>query len=407
MKTTLVLHWRALVSKIHPPLPMSPRESLKVLTLLNASLNRHLDLAYPPGLGDQAHSPNNHVRSILASPLFRTMPRFRQSRHARPKSKGPPSLDSMHLMKNPMAYFQENIAAGMADLELAKLSLEIQKKNCLASPTGNVRKSLKNTGAGSIMLNWLWSSGMEENLDFMRDTGFTKQLIVFLVAEKCHDRVVMWLRRIYEDPNFSPEATKKAIGPVLLQLIKSENWYGNGLGSAIGLFLDLLEERGAMEPSSKGLYPEFRAAGRYIALAIPDSTESTIVAGNLVNVFLKSVKRWAVRPSFEYAWLNIHHPKQPNPNGTLQYLEAVSAKNIMEPSGPRRLRVVRMSLQAADAFIHHGDRASASWIRAILESHFAEDIGYENAPKLELPTTRDETREEEVSLHLLGQLAVH
>src|SRR5690348_15716553 len=92
-----------LASKIHPQLPLSPRESQQLLTLLTTSFRAHLDREHPlPESSQNRHtqkptgsnarrasspaqatssyaSATQHIDSILTNPLFAVKPRRRGS----------------------------------------------------------------------------------------------------------------------------------------------------------------------------------------------------------------------------------------------------------------------------------------------------------------------------------------
>src|SRR5271156_608532 len=88
MKLTSVLRIRSLLNRLHPPLPPNtPRESERLLSVLQSAFKRQLDDAHPPPATDASkapsvialESPNSsinaaeaHLHSILHHPLLIT-----------------------------------------------------------------------------------------------------------------------------------------------------------------------------------------------------------------------------------------------------------------------------------------------------------------------------------------------
>ena len=70
MRTTGGLSWKSLLSKLHPPLPLTSKDSVKILALLNASFRQQLDRQRPAEYPDTEHYTNTHLQSILTNPLF-------------------------------------------------------------------------------------------------------------------------------------------------------------------------------------------------------------------------------------------------------------------------------------------------------------------------------------------------
>ena len=83
MRATTALLLKELISKLHPPSPITPRESQKLLRLLNTSFQRRLDDLHPsPRLHQEDESPHGrvplvssrepdpHLHSVLHHPLL-------------------------------------------------------------------------------------------------------------------------------------------------------------------------------------------------------------------------------------------------------------------------------------------------------------------------------------------------
>ena len=107
-----------LAKKLHPQLPLTPRESQQLLSLLTTSFRTHLDREHPV----EAQTPNarkavsnedrealhttssaalasQHIDAVLSNPLFAVKPSRRGSEAA-----------VSDILKNPMGWFTNEVA---------------------------------------------------------------------------------------------------------------------------------------------------------------------------------------------------------------------------------------------------------------------------------------------------------
>ncbi|KAI4179626.1 MAG: hypothetical protein L6R41_007727, partial [Letrouitia leprolyta] len=238
MKQTLGNSWKFLTSKLHKPLPLNRRESQKLLASLNESFKRNFDRQHPPRLANSEHSPDDHFNALLKSPLLG----IQKTRHASPSTRrdgdnqGTVSVrDFMFATTEPVAYFQQQVASGAANLNSAKFALDNQIKKDLMSASVKVKDSMKSSGIGSVMVNWLWSSGQYETLEFLKDRLFVAQLMPFLILEGQYKPIWDWLQRsrtlsVSHTPTCEAwTSLNKDIGAMVKYLVRSEVNYGHGL----------------------------------------------------------------------------------------------------------------------------------------------------------------------------------
>ncbi|KAL8757313.1 MAG: hypothetical protein Q9184_004245, partial [Pyrenodesmia sp. 2 TL-2023] len=244
MRQTLRHSWRFLNSKLHQPLPLNHRDSQKLLSLLNQSFKRNLDRQYPQGLKDTEQSPDAHFQSLLKSPLFGV------HKVQRPSSPGRKiddlEQDAAHVrdlifsVKEPVDHFRQQVATGTANLKSAKLALENQMKKALASASADAREGIRQSEIGFVMVNWLWSSGQYERVEFIGDRTFIARLLPFLVAEGQYKPIWDWLQRA-QSANASTDLVRKSfqkhVNFMMKILLRAEIVYGYGLQSAIQMYL--------------------------------------------------------------------------------------------------------------------------------------------------------------------------
>ena len=310
------------------------------------------------------------------------------------------------MRQEPMAVLQAQIGAGAANLDLARVCLESQMSKCSAEP--DVKASMKLSNAGSIVLHWLWSSGLERSLKFLIDRQVTKLLISFLVAEGRRDPIHSWIRQenqllgapLSDDP-------KKTQSRIIFQLIKAETLYGAGPAFAIKTFVQKMEEFLKAKKKPKGIRSRFSPAGLYITMALPLMLKLGEISVDDYNDVLKSTEIWCKPNAFEMAWLAINHPRQPSADCTLAYLHQLGPKDVAGLPQGRRSNTVAIALKAAELFLEHDQRYSVEWIMEALKTHFAPEIGHE-ASMDQMTSTLQTTRGfgERSNVQLLEGLAL-
>ncbi|KAF2473489.1 uncharacterized protein BDR25DRAFT_218153, partial [Lindgomyces ingoldianus] len=192
-----------LSSKIHPQLPLSPRESEQLLALLTSSFRAHLDREHPVALAEDTqksrprkhslsngrnpapHRPlqssrntaNQHVESILTNPLFSVRPRRMAS--------DPAKLDAQQVLENPLGWFLDQVAAGGADIPKAAMTLNMLKSNATTAEIKRPTDGQHQSNAGAKIAEWLWSSSVENSKAFLEypRKSFLGNLIPLLLKE--------------------------------------------------------------------------------------------------------------------------------------------------------------------------------------------------------------------------------
>ncbi|KAL8709548.1 MAG: hypothetical protein Q9225_007438 [Loekoesia sp. 1 TL-2023] len=408
MRQTLSHGWRFLTSKLHQPLPLNRRESQKLLTLLNDSFKRNLDRQYPPGLADSEYSPDDHFKALLRSPLFGSD----RLRHASPSQKRADGHrdaaqlhDLMFAVKAPIEYFKQQVATGAANMDLAKLALDSQKKKALASASLDVNESMKSSGIGSVMVNWLWSSGQYERLDFLRDREFVARLMPFLVVGGQYKPIWEWLQRsrtlstVQTQTHEAWVLFQKDIGSMVRNLVKSETTYGQGLQSAMQLFLTNYKASTLLSPAPSFLTLSMNnhPAGSFLIMEWASNVTSVQLQAPVIEKFGRSVDSWASpHLSVSYgALIQLLLNREAN-NPPVQPL--ITAFESFETSLSKfeRLSVVRVGLKAVEVLLTQGSLKEAAQVMKTLQVKFASELGADD----ELPNPRKE--DEDAALRSLN-----
>ncbi|KAL8959973.1 MAG: hypothetical protein Q9193_003246 [Seirophora villosa] len=394
MKQSLIQTWKFLTSKLHQPLPLNHRESHKLLTLLNDSFKRKLDRVFPPGLADTNQSPDDHFQAMLKSPLFNV-------NRARP----PSSRDwKMHFEQNvtqtrelvfsvnqPAEYFRQQVATGAANMASAKLALVNQIAKALRS--NDTKASIRASEMGSLMANWLWSSGQYERVEFLKDRKFIARLLPFLVAEGQYKPIWEWLQR-----SQLMAATSVNAGILLHEdrehfikkLVQSEVLYGQGLQSAIQMFLTILRSTTHPSPAAlpcKSCQPNYRA-GMYLTWSLVARSMSSAVEESVIDSFDRSLESWAHK-RLANSCRSLMQLLRPQQRASVHAAQLVSTIDMWEAHlRPNKRRVLLcVSLKTIETFLANGALKEAAQVMRTLQLRFGRELG--------IPAADDEAKDDE------------
>ncbi|MCJ1417293.1 hypothetical protein MMC32_003635 [Xylographa parallela] len=399
MRTSAVLSLRYLASKIHPPLSLNPRDSEKLFKLLSTSFRAQLDQEHGRIGSSKTSAAEVHIQSVLDNPLFSVPP------HSGFQSKYGGLQKSWHdsarntegaqgLPRNAVEHFEEHVRSGTASINLAKLCLE----TCLKSfrDVSARRIDLKlSSKVGVLMLQWLWSSGLERNLNFLRDPKFVAAIVPFLVVDGRDRHVYNWLLRlrseltgtslsILEDDlireNFRMQSN------LVCNLILSEINYGSGLNAAIREFLenvdsanewvDTFPDLRKARPSTFDARRILQRAGKYIVrrLVFLQTTSGIDVTG--YEKLIRSTESWSLKDSFVRAQLALLHPVAPDPLLFLQYIREEMGNAVHRYPPAQTSQVIKLCLDTSNLLLSQGQHVDAQWVLHFLQETFPHKIGH-------------------------------
>ncbi|RJE19179.1 hypothetical protein PHISCL_08476 [Aspergillus sclerotialis] len=330
MKGTSILNrfW----PKIHYPLPQTPRENQKLLNALKSSFRRQLDREHPTTPSDRIenghhsianpnssiHATNKHLQTILDNPLFRVTP-------SRPTDSRVQS-GTKRLPKDPMVTFDELVASGSVTIasiiECLKLQLAIPGKR----NSGDLRESMKASRAGSRVVSWWWSADAQARKRMLQNRELMFSLCKFMVAEGLQDRIMQWLRMLLDhhvgSPNgqVSEEYVTTVFRRLLFLLLLAEVRYGNGLSSAMEVFIQVGEMWLSMDDRPRSVH--MLAAGDMLCYMVMENEQSHAQDipvpvyeryMDLMSLFFPNRKTTAVAP--------LYHPTNPNARPFVKFVE--------------------------------------------------------------------------------------
>ncbi|KAF7681155.1 hypothetical protein GT037_000131 [Alternaria burnsii] len=415
-----------LASKIHPQLPLSPRESQQLLNLLTNSFRTHLDHAHPlapsessqrkptreltTSHGRRNSSPNRqtssydsatqHIDSILNNPLLAVKPRRRGS--------GPAAID---IMRDPMAWFIDEIATGSATLPKAAVCLEYLEKTTNPSPL-----RLENgRSPATVLAEWLKTSNLENSKQLLemsiksgRGTRFLNRLVALLLAEGETTALWRWFIRSNEQRakdtglDVARIATFKQQLLAKMVVLSADN---KDVISSMNFFMQafrLLENAGY-----EAAYDVLRPAGGHLVNLIISNPDHSI-APLLYQKFLLSSTHWCGDWSRAVqSMLSLHHPTQPSAKPGLIFIrDSAGAITYVNASPGRRNFLVKLCLGVARQLMEEENFAEAQSVMEFTKEHFPDMVLRKQAIVQQQTAEEKIERRERRNLELLDRLVL-
>jgi hypothetical protein len=343
---------------------------------------------------------HRHFGSILTSPLF--------TKRRRSSSPGRPgegirkcSLEDVRrIVDDPMGMFEENVALGTATIDMATFCLTTRMKEILASPALSAREGMRDSGAGTKVLKWMWSSGLSASNDFLADERFVNALIPFLVVEGHSDVAWFWMKRSAA-ANRSPNTTSasgylqhsatREKRHLLLKLVEAELNYGGGIDSAIETLrraVDRVEAILGLEAPCPGLpKTETGAIRAFLAPAgkvLYGHCMRLLSTGDLspkaLDTFLTVIPKFSPIHELYQAWLQMHHPTDPSTRPAVKLLRSASRASDVLHGGDRIAKHkkiwIKFGLDAARFLLKEEQWENGAWVLRVLQTSFPEELGF-------------------------------
>ena len=379
MKSEVTHTLKSLTSKLHGPLPLTPRGSQQLLSHLNASFKEQFDrqhLAASPSTEDHA---NLHLQSILKHPLFDAKPRTRETSTSKTQYTGQSLGQLQNHTTQALDAFRERASQGTADLEMAKLCLSIEYKACMTSNAATTRHAMQTSGAGSTILQWLWSSGVEDTGTFLDDPHFVAMLVTFLVAEGKQSRISLWVQRCdysSKRPFLSISALDASCiaKQMFAVLVRQEIRIGDGLESAIDLFLRTVADLRSLGFKESLVKATSRLPAWEIVFTIIRLPISSEPKPPIFHAFAKTVRSMG---SFMHldAWIGVYIQERPDPQPALTLFQSGEEFWKETKHAHRRPHIALLGLRAAELFLKDGRQKESLWIMEFLQANFKPELG--------------------------------
>ena len=277
---------------------------------------------------------------------------------------------------------------------------------------------MQTSGAASTILQWLWASGMEDTLEFLKNKPFVSSFVPFLVAEGQHFRVRRWLHQCHssDETVFTslPESNTEGMererieSHLLTRLVKEETRCGDGLDSAINIFIRTVAglDNARLTKSSK--QDIAGQAAWALTRSICFQPQVPMPKATTVRRFVETMRTFNEDPLLN-AFVCVYVQKWTEPQAALTFFQNTSCEVFLPMSAQARCHILLLGVRAAELFLQNRRQTEALWIMGYLRKNFAEELGLPLEPvrkSLSLNEQATLSEEEERSLHLLDTIAV-
>ncbi|PWY84503.1 hypothetical protein BO94DRAFT_101067 [Aspergillus sclerotioniger CBS 115572] len=397
-------------SKLHLPLPRTPRQSKQLLNAITSSFRRQLDREYPtnnPSSSNRSDAPEEHspatsnssahstdilMHNILNNPLFRVNP---SESAIASNAAGMRDIKQQRMMKEPMIIFEELVAAGHVETKDVFQCLQYQLM--LAFASDDVGKAMKDSRAGTKVVNWLRASNWEDRLSIFCPTTHavprpSTNLLKFMVVEGMQNTVLLWLKMLIDfDIRDSSGRISRGLADMcakflLYDFIYAEIQYGGGLASAMRYYVqakDLCSSVYSRERSS--IKTIFRRSGRGLLWqaqrGVPDD-------GNKIpaSIYSEYASVYTTIEPFSLfkATLALYHPTEPDPRPFLRFNRQFDLAQMKTLTPRQRDVFVHSCSDAIRILTDQGKRREATWLAGVLQ-HVSDqtNVGHEAPASME------------------------
>lgn len=401
MKGTSSLSLKAW-SKIHPPLPRTPRESQQLLKALTSSFRRQLDREYPPsapsdrdGSSDRTpenphssvHATDRHLRAILDNPLFRVVPS--KSTTARNGS-GTASRLQQRIAKEPMVVFDELVASGSVTLPTLRDCLSSQMLLASRHVGSGLIQAMKEARAGSKVVSWWFASDSATRQMLFKSRAATTTLVKFLVAEGRQGVVLDWLRMLANhdiggrNGQLPEKIAQQVFGHLLVNLVTAEIQYGQGLSLAMRYYLQTCKPRMFKDNATLNLswQPVLLPAGVHLCESLMQSSPSRSkeLDGAMYNEYIEILSRLAPN-SCVLATAPLYHPTHPDAKPFLDFVDTLPPSRVDSSIGLKRESFMRAGFDALRLLVDQDKRRDVLYLARFLQQQLPDKVDSENASK--------------------------
>lgn len=337
---------------LHQPLPLSKRETQRLIDAMKTSFREQLDQEY-----SRSRPADRHLSAILKNPLFTL------GETSRPPEGSPhPPWDSHK------AVFEKAVGRGLMTIPRAHGFLKLVDFEVRTWSPQALLDGVAPTGAGRLVLQWLRSSGQERDLSFLADRPFSRQLVRAMAADNLDGVVWEWVERLAKEGHASGQENQTIESlSLLLQWIVEAKYQGIELDEAFSVFL---KGEAMVKENSLALATLKRA---WIGLAWQTTVEAWKHAKPRADLFQPFAEVGTKLPAnlWMRAYIDLNHPTKPSPQLAVGFvLDEDNWKRVAE-SQIRRFMYGVTSL-GIDTFHHlaQTDRMQeATQVMGFLEKH--------------------------------------
>lgn len=395
MKTSAVQAFKSIASRIHPQLPLSEKESQRLLNALTSSFRQQLDQEHPdpvsrrrsvdvprpstsPVLQSSSTSTDLHLASILTNPLFGRSHNASDAAISQLKAKS----------KHPIKLFEEYASKGIATIDVAHLCLNAFRKSLNNVSATAAREETERIAAGARVLRWLWSSGTVHTQAVTEDRKFLDTLAYFLIVEGREG--ALW--ELMMTPNHATETSlpikesRKLNGMLLCSIVKTHlSDLRVNVTAALTAFFHAAETNDKTSAVTALPHIPLFLAGTYLTRALVNPSSEVNPSPShiaLYDRFIESCPMWdktsQERALYRVANLKLHHPVSPSARDALYFIRLLK----QSPSHPflspttksQKTDVFNFFFNTVRLLHKQGSADDAAWVMEFMQHKFVKDL---------------------------------
>lgn len=378
---------KSLASTLHPQLPLSSRESQRLLTALTSSFQSQLDKAYPRHVGsdesqlksangstistlNRSHDASSaaladrHLAAVLTNPLL--LSGAASTRNALTYDTAKIEL-AHHSTKDPISLLEDYHQKDAATIAIAAICLETFAKTLEDLSETDRQGRIAQFAAGKRVLLWLWLSGSwrsaPQNIHALnRESRLLKTLVPLVIREGAETFLWDWFKMDVaiavpiapagKEPGQLPDSRQYWWKGRLLRAIIAAKIDLDGLQSPNAALDAILKadaiRREAVAKNSEDThkFPIFGAATFLCQYFWRSSGWESSVDTALFDTFTSRLGLLA-KPGFTRDWqlakLHLKHPSRPSPEQALELL-----RRLYDPSSARYTERARQIFERPD-----------------------------------------------------------
>lgn len=342
-----------LTRRLRPPILTTPRSSEQLLRSLQNSFKEHLDREHPAKRNTQSGPVDSHVNAIVTSPLFT-------------RSTSPEAVRQGAIL-SPVEYFTHQIATGNATICIAKECLWLNRNNGYPVFEKSEEIAHQTTLTRSV-LRWLWSSGLDESMEFSHDMKFVNLLLDSMQPEARLSYASKWYKQISS--------------LYLTKFNSSQESYNEFVKPLANLFRRIVLHKGSIASKNirqKVITQDYITTSNMISKEIPLPTRRRILITALNPIvdsilrgatfqevdliyydhFVAFIKENPVGGHFVSSVLDLKHPLNPSALTAWTYLRTLSIEDTKRMQSSKRERVFALAGQTIEFLLACGETKKA------------------------------------------------
>ena len=399
MKLTSVHNIRHLISKLHPPLPASPRESKQLESILRSSFKKRLDEAHPapqvnhdvdvpivspqPARSESAEATNIHLQSVLGHPSLgrRTLTATRES----------------SFLSGLLEAWDEAVLQNKLDLPSIVKYVKAHQSHVRTSPENASQLATR-------IKNWFATTSNTQREKFLAEADLIRRIMPMMYLAKMEEEVWGWLRLLYSGQlrvnnpdsryNLQSESWLRVEDTFICRMMEQSLRANDCSGAAqqyiqaciyrtqTGRRYQLQSGVSAWAPTLKLPYAALQRSWRVLSTAIVRQRYSHGMSSTLYDQMMG----W--RPAAEYHWfddsfLHLYRPSAPSAKLLSQLIQKpkwiTTFARFLEQRASNNLKyhLLMSVFDAAELELEAGRPVSAKAFLKFAEDQFHEFVSFE------------------------------